>query len=155
MNTDIITHIDLTISEGKDILITAVPNKLLPRYYKVGNGIKNRFMGEHKPMDAIELLTEMTPQELWTIRIIKNNLLLLEVPDENGVVRRRASCKAVVVASELTESEKRKFQTGFSRLRDKNIVKRIKRQHYILNPNFFIPHFYNEELLYYQSLSVN
>ena len=48
---------------------------------------------------------------------------------------------------------KYKFKKGYKRLRKKEIVKRIKRQHYIFNPDFFIPYLYDKEKRIFDSAS--
>jgi hypothetical protein len=101
-------------------------------------------MRDHNPLDFIDLMSEMTPQELWTIKFLKDNLILLS-ERVSGKIKYRTTCRSIIKTSNLSSAEQQKFKKGYKRLNAKNLVKRIKRQHYILNPDFFIPHYYNEE----------
>ena len=131
---------------------TLAANNQKPRYYRFGNGIRNTFMQKsYTPIDAIDALTDLTTQEQWTIRFLKNNLILID-ERVNGAIKLRTSSKSIISTSELSSADKQKFQTGYKRLHAKNLLKRVKRQHYIFNPNFFIPHFYDEEMKLFDSL---
>ena len=141
-----IAQITLAIPLGEQAETKVVWSKNMPRYYKIGNGVRNTFMGrEHVPIDTINEIADMTPQELWVLKKVKDNLILIVEETSNGT-KRRTSCKAVVRSSSMTNAEQQKFKKGFARLRKKNLLKREKREHYIFNPNFIIPHFYDKEL---------
>ena len=141
----IVTNINCKIPEGHQAEVKIIQAEQKPRYYRIGNGIRNTFMKDHVAIDAIDELAQMTPQELWTIKLVKDNLDLIQERTTSGYSM-RTSCKARILSSELTSAEKQKFKTGYKRLRKKNLLRRIKRQYYILNPDFFIPHFYVEEM---------
>ena len=154
MNEDrrIIMRMDLDIPFGYQVEAKIISIEQSPRYFRIGNGVRNTFMKKTTiPIDAINELTDMTVQELWTIKLLRNNL----IPREELVSKQlklRTSCKSIITASELTSGERQKFQTGYKRLYSKNLLKRIKRQHYILNPDFFIPYFYLDEKELFDSL---
>jgi len=139
-----IANIPLNVPEGMSVESKLVKIEQIPRYYKLGNGVKNTFMKNHTPIDAITEMSNMSPQELWTLKKIRDNLKLIE-DKIHEQVKYRTSCKAVVINSEMTNAEKQKFKTGYKRLHEKNILKRIKRQHYMLNPDFLVPYYYKQE----------
>lgn len=150
-NTSISTT-NLEIPEGMKAETRLVSIEQSPRYYKIGNGVKNTFMGKsHEPIDTIDTFAEMTPQELWMIKLLKDNLVLREEKIDRSI-KLRTSCKSYIKSSELTSAEKQKFKAGYKRLKEKNLVKRIKREHYMFNPDFFIPHFYQDEKELFDSL---
>ena len=152
MNNKTIARLDCEIPEGTMAEIRPVRIEERPRYYKVGNGKRNTFMKKkYEPIDAVDAMSVMTPQELWTLKLVKDNLILIE-ERVNGKKKYRTSCKAVILSAELTDGEKQKLKTGFKRLQDKGLVRRVKRQHYMLNPNFLIPHYYEEEMELYTTL---
>ena len=154
MNNDIrsITNLNIDTPEGMAVEAKLVSIEQKPRYYRIGNGIRNTFMGkEHSPMDAIDEMAKMSTRELWVIKILKDNLILKE-EKINGRFKKRTSCLSVVLNSSLTNPEQQKFKAGFKRLKESNLVKRIKREHYILNPDFLIPHFYDEEKILWNSI---
>jgi len=106
----------------------------------------------HPPLDAIEIITDMTIRELYALKLLKSNLILKEERTHDRI-KLRTSCESIIINSNLTNPEQQKFKAGFKLLHKKNIVKRIKREHYILNPNFIIPYFYEEELKLFETLS--
>ena len=141
----IISQLNFEIPDGMKTETTLIYMTQKPRYFRIGNGLRNTFMTkEHNPIDAIDQMANMTPQELWVIKLLKDNLILVEERTAKGI-KLRTSAKAIIKASELTNAEQQKFKTGYKRLHIKNLLKRIKREHYILNPDFFIPHYYQEE----------
>jgi len=153
MSDKIISNIQLAIPENRILEHRLVQIEEKPRYYKIGNGRRNTFMGKgHIPLDAIKIMSEMTPQELWLINLLKDNIKLKEEKTSSGL-KFRTSCISVIKSSKLSSSEKQKLKTGYKRLNQKNIVKRIKREHYIINPDFIIPHFYQEEKELFDNLS--
>ena len=153
MNEDnrIISQANFQIPEGFQAETRITQSEQKPRYYRIGNGIRNTFMSNHTPIDTIDEMTAMTVQELWTIKLLKDNIILIEERTSTGY-KKRTSCKSIILGSELTSAEKQKFKTGYKKLHDKCLVKRIKRQHYIMNPDMFIPHFYEEEKKLFDSL---
>lgn len=148
----IISQLNLEIPLGQKLETTVTSIEQRPRYYRIGNGLRNTFMGKyHEPIDAIDQMSEMSAQELWTLKKIKDNLILLEVRTTKGI-KFKTSCKSVVIFSDLTNAEQQKFKAGYKKLNAKNLIKRIKKEHYILNPDFFIPEFYDEERELFDSL---
>ncbi len=148
-STRSIANINLSLPKGKQANISIVNQEPKPYYYMVGNGNRNNFLGKgHSPMNAIDELTSMTPQELWVIKLMNANLRPLEYGD-----KMITTSKVFINTSEFSNSEKQKFTKGYQRLRSKDIIRREKRQHYMFNPNFFIPKLYDLELEFYLTLT--
>lgn len=148
-----IANLKLSMPEGMEASVSLKPMQQRPRYYMIGNGIRNNFMGkDHSPIDFIDVMANMSTQELWVVKLLKDNLILIKQITDNGI-KLRTSSKSIIKQSNLSQAEKQKFKIGYKRLHEKNVLKRIKREHYILNPNFFIPYFYNDELLEWNSLT--
>lgn len=154
MESNSVTHLSVHIPEGMRAETTLIKQGQVPRYYRMGNGNRNTFMGKEslEPIDAIDTMASMSAQELWATQLIKNNLILIDVVTDKGRVQKKTSCKAIVKNSELTDAEKQKFKAGFKRLHSKDLVRRIKREHYILNPMFLVPHFFDDESALFKSL---
>ena len=150
----IIASVKLEVPLGFKVESKVVGIKQSPRYYKIGNGVRNTFMKNEEKyiaIDAIKAMSEMSPQELWFINLLKDNVVLIEERADRGY-KLRTSAKSIVLSNTLSKSEKQKLKVAYRRLSEKNLVKRIKRQHYMLNPNFFIPYFYQDEVDEYNNL---
>ena len=106
----------------------------------------------HTPRDAIEEMTHMSVSELFVIRTLKN-YITFEMVETNGGLKQKTSNICIIPMSDLSDKDKQKFKEGYKRLREKEIVKRIKRQHYIFNPDFFIPYLYDKEKRIFDSAS--
>jgi hypothetical protein len=149
-----VTQISMHIPEGMRAETNLIKQSQVPRHFRMGNGKRNTFMGKEslEPIDAINAMAAMSAQELWATQLIKDNLILIEVLTYDGRIQKKTSCKAIVKSSELTDAEKQKFKTGFKRLHSKNLIRRVKREHYIFNPMFLIPHFFDDESALFKSL---
>ncbi len=137
-----IANINLSLPKGKKAKINIINQDQKPYYYMIGNGNCNNFLGKgHSPMNAIDRLTDMTPQELWVIKILNQRLRPIQYGDDMIT-----TAKVFINTSEFSASQKQKFTKGYQRLRSKDIIRRIKRQHYMFNPDFFIPKLYESEM---------
>ena len=97
-----------------------------PNYYKVGNGTySSRY--NMSSIDLMNEILEMTVPEAWLLRLLKDNLIGYD------------STEVSLVDVALTDSDKQKLKIAYKRLRDKDLVRRIKRQHYMINPVALIP----------------
>jgi len=125
LNESIITNISLHIAKD-DIVTTTVskkPNKS-PSFYKVGKGTKNM-----KGITSIDLLAEianMTKSEQMAFLTIRD---AIHWDNQDG---------EVYITFADTYSQK-KFLEGFKLLETKQLVKRTKRSHYMINPHALIP----------------
>ena len=53
---------------------------------------------------------------------------------------------------ELNNVQQQQFQKGFKELNEKNLMRRVKRSHYMINPNALIPSEYDEAIDIWSSL---
>lgn len=77
-------------------------------------------------MSADILLTEFNKQEAWLYKLI----------------RRRIDYTTLIVTirgADLDQSEKRKLLAAYKTLREKDIIRRVKREYYMVNPMFLVP----------------
>lgn len=148
MSDTSITSLSVKIPEGKELNIGIMSKKVYPNRYQIGSGMQNKRI-DTEPMDAINIMSTFTPQEWFVINTLKEVSGLLKLDDE---YKYYSSCIVSIKGNNLTDNQRNQFSTGFKRLRDKNIVRRIKRQEYIINPDFIIPTKYNTEMNIWNSL---
>lgn len=152
-DSKIISKVHFEIPEGRKAEITLNRTTQIPRYLRVGNGVRNTFMGkDHIPRDAIEEITHMSVPELFVIRTLKKYITFEMVETDEGL-KQKTSNICIINMKDLSDKDKQKFKEGYKRLHEKDVVRRIKRQHYIFNPDFFIPYLYTKEKRIFDSLS--
>ena len=92
-------------------------------------------------LDAYSLMSTFTPQEWYVLNTLKD-IGFIHMDDNHKYYSSNiVSTKCL----SLTSTQKNQFSTGFKRLKSKDVLKRIKRQLYIINPDFQIPTNYNDE----------
>ncbi len=106
---------DGSLDEGEEIIVS--------RKKRSKNKIDN---WRAIKMDAIDLMTKMKPQELFVVSLM------------NKKMDYRTNC-FVVRGKELSSGDSQKFKAGFKMLNTKGVLKRIKREHYIVSPEFVVP----------------
>jgi len=139
MSKQIITNIIL--NEDEILKKEKVRPKIsLPNYYRIGNGTMNK----HK-IQSIDLIKELVncskPAQvvlLW----IKDGMVWNPYEEQIDFV--------VKVVPE-TSASKRTLKSGFKELSEKNLVRRVKRSHYMINPNAIITD-YEKQIKVWSSL---
>lgn len=116
-------------AETRIVKVEAIPN-----YYKVGNGTMNKH-----GLQSIDLLDEVIKSnkaEQYVIQLLKD-LTTYDSPD--GVV--------VIPTHQMTETQKRSFRKGYKTLRERGLVRRVKRGEYMINPNALILNSYKQSMI--------
>lgn len=111
-----------------------VRRKVQPNYFRIGNGTMNK----HN-IESIDLLNEvmkMTKAEQLVITTIKNAYAWDNQDNEAFIPLSRVLSKSNCVV----------FRKGYKILKDKNLVRRTKQGHYMINPNAYIPMDYQKGL---------
>ena len=108
-------------------------------YYRVGNGTMNK----HKiqSIDLLEEVMAMSKPAQMVVRLIKDQITYDR--DYNPVVK--------ISRKTLTKSEQNYLDKGLKELFAKDLVRRIKQGHYMINPNALIPPNYEEALALWDS----
>ena len=109
--------------------------KKQPNYYRVGNGTMNKH--HIQSIDLLEEVMTMSKAAQMVIRLIKDEITYER--DYNPVVK--------ISRKELTKSEQNYLDKGFKELQEKDLVRRVKQGHYMINPNARIPPNYDEALV--------
>ena len=142
-----ISQLNINLPEGKELYAVVRSKVVRPNYYQLGSGMNKKLI-ENNPIDAITKLLHMTPQEAFVIETLKDVTELIHFDDNN----RYYSSNIVSIAyTTFSNTNKVRFSIGYKRLRGKDLVRRIKRQEYIINPNLIIPTYYEKEIEIYYS----
>lgn len=112
--------------------------KVIPNFIVIGNGTMNR-----SNVQSINLLVESmdsTKAEQYLLKAI-----IKEINYHNDY-------KAVVKVLAKSKHEKNMLSEGYKSLFMRGLVKRVKRSHYMINPNALIPPNYESALEIWESL---
>jgi hypothetical protein len=124
----IITKIELTTNEKLTIFKDI---RKLPPFDKIGNGIySNSIIGD--PMDLLYEVSNFTSSERFCFFIIKNKIYYDNKSKKIIYIVKNAT-------KGLSKSEIVKFSKGYKKLKEKNIVRKISKGTYMINPNGLIP----------------
>jgi hypothetical protein len=129
MSQSIVTQANLGADEYLETKV--IKRKVQPNYYRIGNGTMNK----HKiqSIDLLDKVMAMTKAEQLVITTIKNTY---DWDNQNNEV-------FLQLSRILSESNCTVFRKGYKLLKDKNLVRRTKTNHYMINPNAYIPQNYN------------
>ena len=146
-----IASLNIELPEGQELTVGSKKKGFVPTYYKICQG--NIYKENDKvksSLDAYELMSTFTPQEWFVLNTLKE-IGFVHYDKDN---KKFYSSNIVSTKScNLNPTKKNQFSTGFKRLKDKSIVRRIKRQLYIINPDFQIPTYYEKEKEIWDSIT--
>ena len=115
------------LEAGKKIVVQDdTSHKDIP-YYKIGNGKTNR---QGTSMNLIQLMADMTKPEQVMMKLLESNLDMWNPNAMNCVYIR---------LQDLSSTEAQYIKRAYPLLESKNLVKRVKRGLYMLNPEAIIP----------------
>lgn len=119
--------IHVLLDKGEYLETRKVKYTKQPNYYRVGNGTTNRQGIES--VDLLQAVMDMTKAEQLVVTAIKNNL---QWDNKVGEVH-------IPLSKIFNRTKTVVFHKGFKLLRGKDLVRRTKLSHYMLNPNALIP----------------
>jgi hypothetical protein len=105
-----------------------------PDYIMIGDGTVNE--DGVKSIDLLDIVIEISKAGQWLLLKIKDGINYDN--DYNPVVN--------IVSKELTSTEVQYLKRGYAELVVKDLVRRIKQGHYMINPNALIPPNYDEAI---------
>jgi len=137
---NIISQVYLNADEEL-IQYTKKKSNTRPNFYMVGNGTMNK----HKiqSINFIEKVMEMTKAEQLVIRTIMDKI---SYDNEDGEVY-------ISLSKEFNATNSNVFRKGFKLLKEKDLVKRTKLSHYMINPNALLPINYSKAIQRWNMLS--
>jgi len=89
--------------------------------------------------DFIDIVMELTKMEQKVVKYIKNSITYCPYEQEYVPL---VKFNRNMIAD--TESQKKKVSTAISSLRKKNIIGKIDRHHYMINPDLLLPSNYDK-----------
>lgn len=127
------TPVVVYVSPGESVKVqeTQLKNKE-PNYLRIGNGTMNK----HN-IQAIDLLKELADSSK------AEQYLLLAIKD--GITWENKYSPIVRVLGDTT-TQKQYIKSGYKSLNERNLVRRIKRGYYMINPNALIPIDYEQAI---------
>jgi len=132
MNEDGVRIIQFNLNPNEE-LVKKINRKTVPHFKMIGDG-----MATSKTVKSIDFLREIinaTKAEQFVIITIKDLLTHKTVDGE-----------VFIKLSDFTQTQQRVFLKGFKLLEKKNLAKRTKQSHYMINPNAIIPINYEEAI---------
>ena len=131
--------ITLDINETVEIK-SATSKRVVPNYYRVGNGTMNKY--QVKSIDLIDVVIASSKAGQFLIQKIKAGM---NWDNSYHFVTK-------INSSLLTSTEKQYLAIGYKELEAIDIVRRVKRGHYMLNPNALISIQYDEAIALWNSI---
>ena len=135
--------IAVTVYINKDEMVGVTSkSKHRPSYFRIGNGTMNK----HKiyGIDLLQELADASKAGQFLILAIKNGINYGN--DFHHIVR--------IKAKELTSYEKKLLVDGYKELKEKDLVRRTKQSHYMINPNALKPIEYEQALKDWEAASI-
>ena len=112
--------------------ITITSRSLDVPFYKVGNGNTNQ---QGTSMNLIQEMAKMSKPELFLISMVEDKL---------SYYSEFSTGEVCIDTSDLTSTQKQYITNGYKKLYNKNILRRTRRSHYIINPLLILPRAINE-----------
>jgi len=127
------TDVDLEIIQHKKSKEKYTP------FHMIGKGGYST-LARSVVVDAVGEMLKFNKQEQWLMALI------FKYGDAKNL-------QCVIRGKDLTKTEKNKLAIAYRSLRAKDILRRIKREYYMVNPTFWVPKSNREELYeYYMTL---
>lgn len=126
----------ITIDTSEEVTISKKVKYQYPPYFMAGNGNGNR---HGRSLNLIETLCSLSkPEQFAFMRLIKELTCVKDSRNKHNL------CKVII--KNLTSAEAQRFKAGITSLISKDLVKRYKKEHYIINPNLIISKEYSEDM---------
>ena len=136
----IIPNLALVKLKPGHTLEARAPIKKKP-FYMVGNGTTNTV---GTSMNLIQEMTKMTKPELFMFGLIENQL---------SYISEYSIGEVKINTSTLTSTEKQYIKIAYPLLRDKSIIVRTRREHYLVNPSLIMPRALDEAEILWMSFT--
>ncbi len=125
----------LNVPEGKHLVLQNDQRIVQPNYYRIGNGTMNKH--GIQSTDLIDEVMNMSKAEQFLIKQIKAGSYY---DTEIGAY----TFVTTLDQSAMTSTEKQYILKGYKLLLAKNLVKRVRRGAYMINPTALVPNRYED-----------
>ena len=132
---DNITQISLDIATGEEIVVQKskkIRHEKKPHFNMVGTGKMFNDKALLKAVDLLYEMTQMTKAESFAFITLRDNVVYIS-KDEGHQVH------IPVRQTDMTDYQKKMFKIGINGLKEKDLVQRVQRAVYIINPMAIIP----------------
>ena len=124
MENQIITQVALHLNKDEEAVTTIKKKSVTPSFYRIGKGTTN--MKGIKSIDLLLEMSQMTKVEQAALLTIRD-AIVWDNPDGE------------VYLTFDDKQKQKKFLEGFKLLEAKDLVRRTKRSHYMINPTALVP----------------
>ena len=131
-----------TIDSDEEVTVSRKGKYTYPPFSMVGNGKKNQY---GTSLNLIETLCEFSKAEQFAF------LKVIETLKCIGDSRKKHNVCPVFM-KDMSSAEQQKFKSGITDLINKGIVKRSKKEHYMVNPNLIISTSYADDMTMWNAL---
>lgn len=135
---------DLNSNEHYEILVNKKKNEKKPPFVVIGNGKATKDFPEDVVIDAIRVLSKLSPTQVGLIADLKDILINQNI--RNHYKKRRVDNPNLIVLDKNKDNELHKsIRTRMSdnkngaKLQELGVLKQLKPGAYMLNPYMFIP----------------
>ena len=131
-----------TIDSDEEVTVSRRARFTNPPYCMVGNGNTNRY---GTSLHLIEVLCAFSKAEQFAfLKVIEKLKCVQDSRKKHNV--------CPVFMRGLTNPEQQKVKSGITDLIKKGIVKRSKKEHYIVNPNLILSTSYSDDMTMWNAL---
>jgi len=125
-----LTKVHLEVDDNTEAIVLKRRNKRIVPYTMIGNGIGIRIMEKYnlKPIDTLREMSKFTKSEMTFFMLLRDNL---DWDNKSLVVR--------LPMKKFNSTIKQHIKVGFKRLHEKDLVRRVKRGVYMINPAMILP----------------
>lgn len=132
----------ITLESNEEVTISRSVKYDYPPYFMAGNGNKNNY---GTSLNLIDQLCSFSKTEQFVfLKVIEKLDCILDSRKKHNL------CK--IAMQDLNNSEQQKFKAGISTLIKKGVVKRAKKEHYMVNPNLIITKEYSSDVAMWNSI---
>lgn len=135
---------DLNSNEHYEILVNKKKNEKVPPFIVIGNGKATKDFPEDVAIDAIRVLSKLSPTQVGLIAELKD--ILVNQTIRNHYSKRRVDNPNQIVLDKNKDNELHKSikarmseNKNGAKLQELGVIKQIKPGTYMLNPYMFIP----------------
>lgn len=139
----IVSNLYLDLAENETAEIVKKSTEKKPGYALIGNGMTTKH--GRTSIDLLQEIADMNSNEKLCFFLIRDSF----VYDRYD---KRIIYQAKVDLSNLSKSQKSKFSNGYTSLYRKDLIRRVSKGVYMVNPNAIIPKHYEVELVTWNNL---
>lgn len=136
--------LNISVEKGQRLEIVSRSNSYkYPPFYMAGSGKRNK---SGSSLNLIQILCNLTKSEQFTFSLLETNLAYWETHICKGNI-------CIVRNNELTDSEQQSFKRGYKLLNQKDLVRRIRREHYLISPYLILPKDFEEAVAEWETIN--